>query len=62
MKSFFRKQTSRLNDDAMVVLSEIGSWYIYEHYTYIRIYGSTNHPHLLTKFVLNRLIIREIVY
>jgi len=51
-----------LSDEAMQVLSNIGDWYIEKDFTYIRIYGATAAPHLLPKFVLDRLVLREIAY
>jgi len=46
----------------MEVLSNIGDWYIERDFTYIRIYGATKAPHLLPKFVPERLVLREIAY
>jgi hypothetical protein len=43
-------------------IKEIGDWYIGKHYTYIRIYGSTGAPHFLPKYILEKLLIREIAY
>lgn len=56
------KPAPRLSDEAMQVLSNIGDWYIEKDLTYIRIYGATAAPHLLPKFVLDRLVLREIAY
>jgi hypothetical protein len=33
-----------------------------EYGTYIRVYGATKSPHLLPKFILDRLVLQEIAY
>jgi hypothetical protein len=43
-------------------LKDIGDWYMGKYYTYVRIYGCTQAPHLLPKYVPNKLLAREIVY
>jgi hypothetical protein len=49
-------------DEVMDVLSEIGEWYVDEKIACIMINGETNPAHVLPKFVLDRLVIREITY
>jgi hypothetical protein len=43
-------------------IKEIGDWYIMKHYAYIRIYVNTCPPHLLPKYIPEKLLIREITY
>jgi hypothetical protein len=46
----------------MRLLRSIGSWYLQEDHTYLRIYGVTAPPHLLPKYVPIRLVLGEIFY
>jgi hypothetical protein len=46
----------------MQAIKDIGDWYIGRCYTYIRIYGCASAPHLLPKYIPNKLMIREIAY
>jgi hypothetical protein len=41
-------------------LYQRGDWYVKKHYTYIRVYGSTGIQHLLSKYVSDKLLAREI--
>jgi hypothetical protein len=54
--------TLRISTKVMQALKDISDWYIGRYYTYIRIYGSTSAPHLLPRYVLNKVIIRKIAY
>jgi hypothetical protein len=44
------------------LISYIGSWYLQEDCTYLRIYGATATPHLLPKYVLDRVVLGEVAY
>lgn len=58
----FNKPAPRLSIEARNTIRSIGDWYIEEFYTYIRILGHTSAPHLLPKYVPDRLVLREIAY
>jgi hypothetical protein len=47
---------------ALKGLKDIGDWYVKKYYTYIQIYGATGAPHLLPKYVPDKLLAREIAY
>jgi hypothetical protein len=49
-------------DNAIAVIRRIGDWYLMEHDTYIRIYGAMKPPHLLPRFVPNKLVFEEVAY
>jgi hypothetical protein len=53
---------SCMTDKAIVVIKRFGDWYLMEHGTYIRIYGMMNPPHLLPRFVPNKLVLQEVAY
>jgi len=40
----------------------IEDWYIKKYYTYVKIFKATGTPHMLPKYVLDKLLVREIVY
>jgi hypothetical protein len=46
----------------MLAISKVGDWYVLEMGTYIKAHGSTKPPHLLPKFVPNKLILQEVAY
>jgi hypothetical protein len=58
----FCRECPWLSREAMKLLKSIGNWYLQEDYTYLRIYGVTAPPHLLPKYVPNRIILGEIAY
>lgn len=49
-------------ENARVVLSEIGDWFVTKKFTYIRIYGATKAPHLLPKIVTEHMVLTKIIY
>jgi hypothetical protein len=51
-----------MTDKDMKVIRRIGDWYLMEHRTYIRVYGAMNLPHLLPRFVPDKLVLQEVVY
>jgi hypothetical protein len=59
---FFCNECLGLSKDPMRLLRSICNWYLQEDYTYSRIYGVIAPPHLLPKYVPNRLILRKIAY
>jgi hypothetical protein len=44
------------------VIKRIGDWYLMEHGTYIKIYRATKAPHLLPRFVPDKLVLQEVAY
>ena len=58
----FCRTAPMLSQEAMETISAIGDWYINRDHTYIRIDGANKPPHLLPKYVPDRLAIREITY
>jgi hypothetical protein len=54
--------TPRFTQEATNVIKEIGDWFIDEEFSYIRIYGCEGAPHILPRYVPERLTLREIAY
>jgi len=46
----------------MQEVRKIMDWYVLEHRTYIKIYGSTKPPHFFPRFVLDKLVLQEVAY
>jgi hypothetical protein len=61
-KAIFGFYPHRISQGAINALREIGDWYIKKYYTYVRIYGAIGPPHLLSKYVPDKLLVREISY
>jgi hypothetical protein len=40
----------------------VANWFLYKYYSYIRVYGTTEAPHLFPYFILDHFLLREIVY
>jgi hypothetical protein len=51
-----------ISQGAITTLKEIRDWYVKKYYTYIKVYGSTELPHLLPKYVPDKLLAKEIAY
>jgi hypothetical protein len=51
----------RFSNDAMESISSIGDWFIEDTFSYISIYGCEAPPHVLPRYVPDRLVLREIV-
>jgi hypothetical protein len=60
--SIYNKPPQILSQESIESLKDIGDWYMGKHYTYIRVFGCASTPQLLPKYVLDRLIVREIAY
>jgi hypothetical protein len=58
----FNKKCPRLLDATKRVVSKVGHWYLDEHETYIRVFGTPGAPHMLPIYVLDRLVLGEICY
>jgi hypothetical protein len=52
----------RLTQEAIDTIKENGDWFIDEEFSYVRIYGCEGAPHILPRYVLDRLVLREIAY
>jgi hypothetical protein len=51
-----------MTNKALEIVWKIGYWYLLKHGTYIRVYGATKSPHLLQRFVPDRLVLHDIAY
>jgi hypothetical protein len=58
----FCAPTLCMTDKVLEIIQNIGDCYLMENETYIRIYGATKAPHLLLRFVPNKLVVQEITY
>jgi hypothetical protein len=58
----YNQNPLRLSPKSMQVVKDIGDWYIGKYYTYVRIYGCASAPHLLPKYIPDKLVVREIAY
>lgn len=52
----------RFSKSAESTLKEIVDWYVFEKYSYIRVYGYHDSPHTLPTFIPNRFVLKEISY
>jgi len=58
-----KNQTApRCMQEAINAIKQIGDWFIDEEFSYIRIYGCEGAPHILPRYVPDRLALREIRY
>lgn len=46
-----------MSEKTMAVVGRIGGWYVMENGMYIRIYSGTKAPHLLPRFILDKLVL-----
>jgi hypothetical protein len=44
-------------DNAIEVIRNIWDWYLMEYGTYIRIYGAMKPPHLLPRFIPDKIVL-----
>jgi hypothetical protein len=61
-KIIFGVHPHRISPGAIKDLKGIGDWYMTKYYTYVRIYGATGPPHLLPKYVPDKLLAHEVAY
>jgi hypothetical protein len=52
----------RFTQESINTIKEIGDWFVDEEFSYIRIYGCEGAPHILPRYVPDRLVLREIAY
>jgi len=48
--------------ETLKVVGKVEGWYALEKGTYIKIYGATKAPHLFPKFILDKLVLKEVSY
>jgi hypothetical protein len=58
----FNEPTPRFAQEARNNIKEIGDWFLDDNFSYIRIYGCAVTPHLLPKYVRDRLVLRDIAF
>jgi hypothetical protein len=58
----FNHPPHRVSQGAIIVIKEIGDWCIGKYYTYFKIYGCSQAPHILPKYVPKKLLAKEIAY
>jgi hypothetical protein len=58
----FGYPTYRISKESMATLKDIADWYMRKYYTYIKVYGNSRAPHILPRYVPDRLLIQEISY
>jgi hypothetical protein len=58
----FKKECPRLSVAAKKMILKVGHWYLDETTTYIKVFGATRAPHILSAHVPNRIIVGEICY
>jgi len=49
-------------EEAMSDLRKVENWFGEELFTYIRVWGSLSHPHVLTLFIPDKLVSRKVSY
>jgi hypothetical protein len=61
-KIFFGCEPPRISDAITENLKADVDWFIEENFSYIRVYGCSIPPHALPKFLLDRLVCREVAH
>lgn len=56
----FWKNPPRVSQALKELLEEIRDWYVEELFTYIRVYGSELVPHIIPRYILERISLGEI--
>jgi hypothetical protein len=56
----FGHSPPRISDAVATNLEKVADWYIEEHFSYIRVFGCSVPPYALPKFLLDRLVCREV--
>jgi hypothetical protein len=49
-------------EKALEIVGRVGDWFLLKYRTYIRVYRTMKSPHMLPKFILERLVLQEIAY
>ena len=58
----FNKKSPRFSQEAATNLLTVSKYFIEEWFTYIRVFVSTTDPHVLTLYVSDKLLAREVAY
>jgi hypothetical protein len=61
-KLFYGCEPPRISETVSENLKEIADWFIDENFSYIRVYGCSIPPHVLPKFLPDRLVLREVAH
>ena len=59
---FYGCEPPRISESISGNLKEIADWFFYENFSYVRVYGCSIPPHALPKFLLDRLVCREVAH
>jgi hypothetical protein len=51
------KKTPCMTDKSIAIINRIGDWYLMDHGTYIKFYGATKPPYLLTRSIPDKLVL-----
>jgi len=54
----FGVEATCIIDKAKEVVVEVAEWFTFSHYTFIRVFRSYNIPHLILKFVTNKVVMQ----
>jgi len=58
----FNRRCLRFTKESITDLQVIGRYFLEESFSYIRIFGSQDFPHVLSMYVLDKLLAREVAY
>jgi hypothetical protein len=51
-----------MSEKAIEAISEVGDWYVIDKGTYIRVFRAIKAPHVLPKFISDKLALQEVAY
>lgn len=60
--SIFNKHAPRVSEEETIDLTTVGSWFGEEKFTYVRLFGSLTNPNVLSLYVPNKVLARELAY
>jgi hypothetical protein len=61
-KMFHGCESPRISESVSGNIKAIADWFVDENFSYIRVYGCSIPPHALPKFLLDRLVLREVAH
>jgi hypothetical protein len=61
-KMFYGYEPPRISEAVSENIKEIAYWFVEENASYIMVYGCSIPPHALSKFLPDRLVLREVAY
>ena len=56
----FNKRAPRVSEEANIDILPVARWFVEENFTYIRVFGSYDSPHVLPYYVPHKLLPKEI--